>query len=311
MEKRTELLRTLKVLSEKEQHYQVYARRNLNTNSYVELQVSFCASSFLRQISTQQTVVNLADEAATSETVQATMNEADSTPNLKISVDCLSVRNDYYDSHYWQSVRSRMCASKDVYYYEVTLLTGGLMRFGWATEKSSLEKIASIGEDEFSIGFDGFSGTVINDAVQYEVTNLKNCWKPGDVVGCLINFTKKKFNFYLNGEKLKYKGKYFKSVYFSSQPYYAAVSLLIHQQCAVNFGQEPFREPPKRVDYIDFHRSLSSRKLPVRVSYSIKEGNLCGLCKSNIATFKFCKCDHWELCGKCVPKLTDCPICDN
>lgn len=308
MEKRTELLNTLKVLKEKELHYHVYARRNLNTDSYVELQVSFCASFFLRQLSKEKNDVN-ADEA--SDSVKATMNGADSTPNLKISEDCLSIRNDYYDSHFWQSVRSTMCANKDVYYYEVTLLTCGSMRFGWATENSSLEKIAAIGEDEFSIAFDGFSGTVINDGVQYEVANLKNCWQPGDVVGCLINFTKRKFNFYLNGEKMKYKGKYsFKTVYFSSQPYYAAISLFIHQQCAVNFGQETYREPPKRIDYLDFHRSLSNRKTPVRVSYSIKEGNLCGLCKTNIATFKFCKCDHWELCAKCVPKLTDCPICD-
>ena len=345
VEKRSELLSTLRVLSEKEAHYNVYAKRKINTDSYIELQVSFCASYFLRKITTEGAPTTLLFSKQCSITLSppsspqspspppppppppsecsATLNAADCTPNLKISADCLSVRNDHYDSHYWQSVRSTVAVrgggggDQAVFYYEVTLLTSGRMRFGWATANSSLEKVAAIGDDEFSIGFDGFEGTVTNDAVQFEVGALKGRWKPGDVVGCLIDGARRKFSFYLNGEKMKYRGlSVFKSVFFSSQPYYAAVSLFLHQQCAVNFGQEPFRNAPKRVDYQDFARSQvlassSSAKLPVRVSHSIQAGNLCGLCKSNEAAFKFCRCDHWELCSKCVPKLTDCPICDS
>jgi len=188
------------------------------------------------------------------------------------------------------------------------------MRIGWATERSELNHLKAIGDDEFSIGLDAFNGTITNDKVEYQLSGLKGGWKPGDVVGCLIDVSKESFAFYLNGEKISQRWKLFKlnskSIYFSKQPYYAAISLYLHQQCRANYGSRPFKFPTKRIDFLDFHKILLNRKMPVRVSHSIMEGNKCLLCKVQNATLKFSKCNHWELCVNCAPKLLECPICE-
>lgn len=303
------LMQTLQMLADNEQQYRFQEQQIVAFRKYLERQVSFVAAHYLRQLRTLDE-----SESDASSTVdnalRATFNPSDCTANVKLSDGCLSVRNDHYDGPYWQTIRSFCSASSGLYYYEVTLFTSGPMRIGWATGRSELAQLRAIGEDEFSVGFDGYHSTLTNDAVEYSVAGMKRRWEPGDVVGCLIDFTKGIFTFSLNGERMSTRWRLFHSVFFSAQPYYAAVSLYVHQQVTVNFGQRPFAYAPKRVDFLDFHHHLVSRKHPVRVSHSIIAGNLCTLCNVESATLKFAKCNHWELCAKCAPKLIQCPNCD-
>src|SRR5699024_1707920 len=76
--------------------------------------------------------------------------------HFTLSHDRLSARCD----RGWESVRS-VCRNElqGIYYYEVALLTSGPMRIGWCTRRTRRE----VGEDEHSIGFDGYFRQVVHE----------------------------------------------------------------------------------------------------------------------------------------------------
>ncbi|CAD6997860.1 unnamed protein product [Ceratitis capitata] len=95
--------------------------------------------------------------------INAMLNTKDVSEYLKISADGLEARCDAYT---FESVRctfqnvdrtGTFSDTKGCWYYEVLLITPGVMQIGWATKESSFlsDDGYGIGDDKYSIGFDG------------------------------------------------------------------------------------------------------------------------------------------------------------
>ena len=63
----------------------------------------------------------------------AMLNDSDVSEYLKISADGLTARCDAYS---FESVRSTVHVDKGVWFYEVEVVTPGIMQIGWATKNS-------------------------------------------------------------------------------------------------------------------------------------------------------------------------------
>lgn len=66
--------------------------------------------------------------------VNAMLNTEDVSEYLKISPDGLEARCDAYS---FESVRCTAQADAGIWYYEVTIITPGVMQIGWATKNSN------------------------------------------------------------------------------------------------------------------------------------------------------------------------------
>jgi len=203
--------------------------------------------------------------------VGATLNLADASPLAKLSLDCLSVRSDWR----WQGVRSECAVSDGIFYYEMMLLTNGPVVVGWATKRTELPS-TKIGDDQFSIGFDGYSCRMLHQKKNNKVLQQNQYWslseskrrrvenvelpqwQAGDVVGCLLDASGgvNAYHFYLNGHEVYHSA----SIYHSPHPYHAVVSLAPHQQVLFNFGQQPFlyRISVRGVNFATFNQKLNS-----------------------------------------------------
>lgn len=73
-------------------------------------------------------------------------------------------------------------------------------------------------------------------------SEFERCWKPGDIVGSLLDIDNAEIVFYHNGKPLKSFSHVFCHV---SSGFFAAASFMSFQQCIFNFGSEPFKFPPK------------------------------------------------------------------
>lgn len=75
------------------------------------------------------------------ENINAMLNTSDVSEYLKISPDGLEARCDAYS---FESVRCTAQADKGVWYYEVCIITPGVMQIGWATKNSNFLNHVSI-----------------------------------------------------------------------------------------------------------------------------------------------------------------------
>ncbi|UYV84387.1 RSPRY1 [Cordylochernes scorpioides] len=116
------------------------------------------------------------------------------------------------DASSFESVRCTFQVMEGIYYYEVTLITSGVMQIGWATKNSKFLNYEGygIGDDEFSLSYDGCRKMIWFNA-NCEPQNYPE-WKCGDVLGCLINLQNYSIIFYLNGSPLPPCHKLFKHV---------------------------------------------------------------------------------------------------
>ena len=89
---------------------------------------------------------------------------------------------------------------RGLWYYEVTLLTEGLMQIGWAQTgfTSNSESGDGVGDDKQSWSYDGFRSCVWHDGK--EKTYGSN-WRIGDIVGCKLHIEGRvaSIEFTLNG----------------------------------------------------------------------------------------------------------------
>lgn len=178
------------------------------------------------------------------------------------------------DSRIDPPVKSAYAISQPgVYFYEAVLLTNGPLRIGWATGECDFEfnETERLGDDEFSIAFDGLSQCIWHERKAYPVSCKVNSWAPGDVIGALIDIEGGKAAFYLNGSPVHYKRKLAKKFAKLTEPrichdeptataltFYAAASLAAHDHLYFNFGQQPFAyPPPKDLKWTDFHSAAA------------------------------------------------------
>ncbi|KAL4704317.1 hypothetical protein ACJJTC_012893 [Scirpophaga incertulas] len=212
------------------------------------------------------------------------LNSRDVSEYLKISSDGLEARCDSYS---FESVRSTFQVDSGAWYYEVKIITTGVMQIGFATKNSSFlnHEGYGIGDDLYSLAYDGCRKLVWYSAHAIAVNEIP-AWKPGDILGCYIDLDSKEVVFSLNGVEIRACRQLFNT---TRRGFFAAASFMAFQQCRFNFGDEPFIYPPENRPYCVFndHAYLSEEEkwtLPRRFIFDElyaspgREDSTCSLC---------------------------------
>lgn len=120
---------------------------------FVEQQVSFCAKWCLDNYFLYDSR-SFTYETINRDNLNAILNSKDASENLKISPDGLTARN---DSSRFESVRCTYAMTSGIYYYEVTVITAGVMQIGLATKQSKFLNYDGfgVGDDDQSCAYDG------------------------------------------------------------------------------------------------------------------------------------------------------------
>lgn len=127
-----------------------------------------------------------------------------------------------------------------VWFYEVVLLSDGLMQIGWATREfnCNAEQGHGVGDHIHSFAYDGYRKKKWNSSSG----DYGSRWKAGDVVGCLLDTEERMIWYYLNGHEL---GCAFTNIDFTCG-YFPAASINAGQSVVFNFGgpSRPFLHQP-------------------------------------------------------------------
>lgn len=120
------------------------------------------------------------------------------------------------------------------YFYEVEIMTEGLMQIGFADGSFRCDPASGqgVGDHLHSWAFDGMRTKKWNVACD----SYGKRWRVGDIVGALIDMDLMEIRYFLNGEDL---GQAFVN-FPSSQPIFPALSLNVRQTARVNIGQHRF-----------------------------------------------------------------------
>uniref|UniRef100_A0A2R5LBY4 Putative ring finger and spry domain-containing protein n=2 Tax=Ornithodoros turicata TaxID=34597 RepID=A0A2R5LBY4_9ACAR len=284
----------------------------VNSEDFVRRQVGFCAQWCLDNLFIKQGRP-YTYEVTDRTNINVMLNSNDVSEYLKISSDGLIAR---CDASSFESVRSTFQVDSGVWYYEVLIVTGGVMQIGWATKDSKFlnHEGYGIGDDEFSVAYDGCRQLIWYNALCQN--HRHPCWQPGDILGTLLNLDRYEITFYLNGIPLLPNAQVFQN---ATSGFFAAASFMTFQQCEFNFGHKPFEFPPKGIEFQCFNsvaqlpeeekiilpRHIRMEKL--RHS-SVKEDS-CTLCFDRSAAVRLNPCQHRGFCTQCALQLEVCPMC--
>ncbi|XP_046359890.1 RING finger and SPRY domain-containing protein 1-like [Haliotis cracherodii] len=280
-------------------------------SDYVKREVGFCAAWCLdnlfliegRQFTYERIDLN---------GINVMLNNNDVSEYLKISASGVEAR---CDASSFESVRCTFQVDAGVWYYEVTIVTAGVMQIGWATKDSKFlnHEGYGIGDDEFSMAYDGCRQLIWYNADSEP--HLQECWAPGDVLGLLLDVDSQKLIFYLNGDPLPPFTQLFT---YARSGFFAAASFMSFQQCEFNFGAKPFSFPPNVPfkSFNDFGELTSEeriilprhKKLDLLKQVTVKEDS-CTLCFDRQANIMLRPCKHRGFCDVCALLLEICPIC--
>ncbi|ORX95491.1 SPRY-domain-containing protein [Basidiobolus meristosporus CBS 931.73] len=304
---------------------------NLTDHCFRELDL--CAPWSLRHAFADREILlryqdqDLRDTREALDGVNVTLNWLDATPRLKWLPTGLEIRN---DSTTFESVRGTMCAKEGTWYYEVQLLTAGIMQIGWATKYTAFrpEEGVGVGDDDHSFAFDGRRKLAWSEGYPIPYGGA-NSWTEGDILGIFLDMDYGVIRFFLNGEDL---GSAFE---FSARQllrfeeeggFYPAISLTSFQQVNVNFGKDPFRYPPDQPfrAFNDYGRlpeclyltsvypkldsELRSSQEAATPDYS-DHANPCSICFDGHSTVTLYPCKHDGLCSLCAILIASCPFC--
>ncbi|CAO3687647.1 RING finger and SPRY domain-containing protein 1 [Rhizopus azygosporus] len=179
------------------------------------------------------------------------MNPYDATSGLKMTDNGLMLRNDL---NHFESVRGTSCVRKGKWYYEVVILTNGIIQIGWASHNSkfSPDEGHAVGDDINSFAFDTFRSAVwVAGKCLYPVSILDTRCAIGDVVGSLLDLDNGRCTYYVNGKLMQMTVEFrcipgINEHYFGPNGFglFPAISVHGHQQVRVNFGDEPWIYKP-------------------------------------------------------------------
>ncbi|XP_075990597.1 RING finger and SPRY domain-containing protein 1-like [Anticarsia gemmatalis] len=302
-----------KRLDKEEENPLLILERLADTDDYAWRQVGFCAKWALDNIFIVEDRA-LSYEIVDMTEINAILNTQDVSEYLKISCDGLEARCDSYS---FESVRCTFQVNNGSWYYECLIVTPGVMQIGWATKSSHFlnHEGYGIGDDLYSLSYDGCRKLIWHEAKPSPVTEVPG-WKPGDVVGCLIDMDVREAIFSLNGERLRTCTELFET---TRQGFFAAASFMAFQQCRFNFGSEPFKFPPTDREFSCFndygYLTDEEKKVVPRRIYleqlrccSVKE-DCCTLCFDDEACCVLEPCMHKGFCSLCTAQLKECPMC--
>ncbi|NP_001267408.1 RING finger and SPRY domain-containing protein 1 precursor [Pan troglodytes] len=282
-----------------------------NDPDYLKRQVGFCAQWSLDNLFLKEGR-QLTYEKVNLSSIRAMLNSNDVSEYLKISPHGLEAR---CDASSFGSVRCTFCVDAGVWYYEVTVVTSGVMQIGWATRDSKFlnHEGYGIGDGEYSCAYDGCRQLIWYNA--RSKPHIHPCWKEGDTVGFLLDLNEKQMIFFLNGNQLPPEKQVFSS---TVSGFFAAASFMSYQQCEFNFGAKPFKYPPSmKFSTFNDYAFLTAeekiilprhRRLALLKQVSIRE-NCCSLCCDEVADTQLKPCGHSDLCMDCALQLETCPLC--
>ncbi|KAF9903752.1 RING finger and SPRY domain-containing protein 1 [Linnemannia zychae] len=272
-----------------------------------------------------------------SSNVKVILNTLDATRHWKISEDGLTIRN---DGSTFESIRATKSVTCGKWFYEVTLVTAGIMQLGWATAhcQFSPEDGTGIGDDLFGFAYDG-SRNLIWSGGDSEPYGESEAWRPGDILGFYLDIDNAIMECFMNGRSLGPITPFDKD-HFTAQAisgYFPAFSFTSFQQATFNFGALEFKYPPalpwrnlneqgtitpemKRAIIRPRGESVCGRlKLDpvtgVRLATMPEEEDdidyslLCTICCDHTATVTLQPCGHDGLCVECAYSLDMCPLC--
>ncbi|KAK9728806.1 hypothetical protein K7432_000771 [Basidiobolus ranarum] len=257
--------------------------------------------------------------------LKVTLNWLDATTRLKWYPTGLETRN---DSTSFESVRGTMCITQGSWFYEVQLVTAGIMQIGWATKLSIFrpEEGVGVGDDDHSFAFDGCRKLAWSSGYPIPYGS-GDSWKEGDILGAHINMTAGVIRFYLNGVDMgiafEFTGTQLSHFVNEEGGFYPALSLTSFQHVSMNFGQKPFKYPPSLPFEIFDEKGTLPEALHERDVFhkphaldalnQTHEENLdasaCSICCDGLATVEFKPCGHSGFCAKCASLLETCPLC--
>ncbi|XP_041375117.1 ATP-dependent RNA helicase DDX1-like [Gigantopelta aegis] len=135
----------------------------------------------------------------------------------------------------WHGTRSNKgVTGKGLYFYEGTVTDEGLCRLGWSTGKASLD----LGTDRFGFGFGGTG----KKSYGKQFDSYGQSFGVNDTIGCYLDLNNGEIKWAKNGVDL---GKaYDIAENIRQETFYAAV-VLKNAEIEFNFGDTPFKYPPK------------------------------------------------------------------
>ncbi len=137
------------------------------------------------------------------------------------------------------------------WFYEVEVLTAGIMQIGWATKDSKFlnHEGYGIGDDDTSVAYDGCRQLLWHDAASRDVDG-SGCgrWRPGDRIGSVLDLDRALVAFFHNGRRVAVSDDVFKRRRTGEEEedvrkgrgFFAAASFMSFQQCRFNFGFSDF-----------------------------------------------------------------------
>lgn len=285
--------------------------RWINEEHFVRRQVGFCAQWALDNLFIMKNR-KFSYLTVNNSHLNAMLNTSDVSEYLKISPKGLEARCDAYS---FESVRCTAQADSGIWYYEVCIITPGVMQIGWATKESNFlnHDGYGIGDDKYSLAYDGCRKLIWYNA-KSEPQQLPR-WQPGDTLGCLLDIDNQQIIFSVNGKEIPPCTHVFS---MAKSGFFAAASFMSFQQCHFNFGTEPFKFPPN-VEFSKFNDcgvlEPENKKVMPRHIYldqlrqqSVREDS-CTLCYDKKASVRLIPCEHEGFCTSCVSQLTECPMC--
>ncbi|CAI5709062.1 unnamed protein product [Hyaloperonospora brassicae] len=138
------------------------------------------------------------------------------------------------------SARHCCALTQGRWYYEVRLVTAGVVQIGWAdsTFEVNSETGDGVGDHERSWAYDGFRQVKWNNGKDEEYAT-DDLWSKNDVIGCLLDLDEGTVSFTRNGVDL---GVAYHNVKHSSsdQGFFPAISVEQAEILLVNIGSQPF-----------------------------------------------------------------------
>lgn len=160
--------------------------------------------------------------------------------------------------------------SSGVWFYEVTLVTSGLIQIGWVDGyfQASSDQGEGVGDHSHSWSYDGNRQRRWNSGS----SAYGDRWKTGDVIGCILDFNQNHMRFYRNGVDL---GVAYSDLQVSSthplSSLVPAISLERGEIIVINLGSKPFSFPPANLNFEAINESISNYRPQIELERCTKK----------------------------------------
>ncbi|KAI8647609.1 concanavalin A-like lectin/glucanase domain-containing protein [Parasitella parasitica] len=281
----------------------VQAHKDDNSMSILNMRkLHFCLSWSLNNVFAKPTAMTWTSMPRQPKTC---MQPIDANSHCKFSKDCLQVRNDTF---FFESVRATAGIASSAggkWYYEVHLLTDGIMQIGWATPKCLLssQEGSGVGDDRNGFAFDTYRCAVwaAGELHLSRAVGVQGKCKTGDVLGCLLDLDQNYCAFFINGQDYGFR---IALATQSAAPYYPTISLTGHQHVAVNFGDQPWDHALPGVQAVDdvlpAVAGPAEKQQQLDTVAEDEEGPLCNICYSESVNTKLFPCEHGGFGKNCA-----------